>query len=496
MTFLRKAIHCCLFTAAASAGSVAFSQYNGAIDPPEHLAAGYHAMSEEQSREWLGILAGPVFEGRGTGQLGYVRAAHWVAGKVAEFGLEPKGEAGTYFQFLPVTRQTIDATQSEIAGPSDLKIPGSEFGLDRFINQAEIAGKLSFVKLIGNAPKLEENLRDKIVICVTDEQNAGRASFMLGRQRPAAFLRVVETTPTSAPQLRRPKSNPTGTSGTITKQAAAKIAEASGLAPEWLNISADDATSLSATEADITLKLRIRDEPVAVPNVLAWIPGSDPDLRHEYVVIGAHLDHLGNQGGIMYPGADDNGSGSTAILNIAKAMSQNPIKPKRSVLFTWFAAEEVGLVGSAYYCDNPLLPFEDMVCMLNIDMVGRNEEKPQEPASENEDSLHLVGSKKGDLALHDAIEKANAHVNLAFEYDEEGVFGRSDQANYYKRGVSVAFLFGGFHPDYHQPTDKPERINYKKLVSAARLFYLAAHFAADHGRFVMPKDEKQAEKTE
>ncbi len=96
----------------------------------------------------------------------------------------------------------------------------------------------------------------------------------------------------------------------------------------------------------------------------------------------------------MYPGADDNGSGSTAILNIAKAMSQNPIKPKRSVLFTWFAAEEVGLVGSAYYCDNPLLPFEDMVCMLNIDMVGRNEEKPQEPASENEDSLHLVGSKK------------------------------------------------------------------------------------------------------
>ncbi len=230
MTFLRKAIHCCLFTAAASAGPVAFSQYNGAIDPPEHLAAGYHAMSEEQSREWLGILAGPVFEGRGTGQLGYVRAAHWVAGKVAEFGLEPKGEAGTYFQFLPVTRQTIDATQSEIAGPGDLKIPGSEFGLDRFINQAEIAGKLSFVKLIGNAPKLEENLRDKIVICVTDEQNAGRASFMLGRQRPAAFLRVVETTPTSAPQLRRPKSNPTGTSGTITKQAAAKIAEASGLA--------------------------------------------------------------------------------------------------------------------------------------------------------------------------------------------------------------------------------------------------------------------------
>lgn len=496
MIFLRKALRCCLFSVSATTASISFSQYNGAVDPPEHLATGYQAMTEEQSREWLGILAGPVFEGRGTGQLGYVRAAHWVAGKVAEFGLEPKGEAGTYFQFLPVTKQTIDATQSEIAGTNDLKIPGSDFGLDRFINQAEIAGKLSFVKLVGNSPRIEENLRDRIVICVADAQNAGRASFMLARQRPAAVLRVVEEQPTSSPQLRRPKSNPTGTSGTITKQAAQRIAEAAGVAAEWLTASAEDTPGINATELDLTLKLRIRDEPVAVPNVLAWIPGSDPELRHEYIVIGAHLDHLGYQGGIMYPGADDNGSGSTAILNIAKAMSENPVKPKRSVLFTWFAAEEVGLVGSAYYCDNPLLPFDDMVCMLNIDMVGRNEEKPQEPATENEDSLHLVGSKKGDLALHDVIEKANSHVNLAFEYDEEGVFGRSDQANYYKNGISVAFLFGGFHPDYHQPSDKPEKINYKKLVSAARLFYLAAHFAADHGRFVMPKEEKPTEKTE
>jgi hypothetical protein len=496
MIFLSKAIRSSLFAAVATTASVSFSQYNGAVEPPEHLATGFQAVSEEQSREWLGILAGPVFEGRGTGQLGYVRAAHWVAGKVAEFGLEPKGEAGTYFQFLPVTRQTIDPDQSQIMGGEGLSIPGAEFGLDRFLNQAEIAGKLAFVKLVGNSPRVEENLRDKVVICVADEQNAGRASFLLARQRPAVVLRVVDSTPSSSPQLRRPRSNPTGTTGTITMQAAQAIAEAGGVSTDWLSVSADDKTGSTATDFDLSITLRIRDEPVAVPNVLAWIPGSDPDLRHEYIVIGAHLDHLGYQGGIMYPGADDNGSGSTAILNIAKAMAANPVKPKRSILFTWFAAEEVGLVGSAYYCDNPLLPFEDMVCMLNIDMVGRNEEKPNEPASENEDTLHLVGSKKGDLALHDIIERANQYINLVFEFDEEGVFGRSDQANYYKKGVSVAFLFGGFHPDYHQPSDKPEKINYKKLVSAARLFYIAAHLAADHGRFLMPSSEKQTEKTE
>lgn len=163
----------------------------------------------------------------------------------------------------------------------------------------------------------------------------------------------------------------------------------------------------------------------------------------------------------------------------------------------WFAAEEMGLVGSAYYVDHPLLPLDKMICMLNVDMVGRNEEKPNEPASENEGSIHLIGSEQGDKELHATILKANQYVNFTFEYDEEGVFGRSDQANFFKKGTSVAFLFGGFHPDYHKPTDQVSKINFHKIASAAKLYYMTAHLAADHGFFKLPsKEAKNEEKKE
>jgi Zn-dependent M28 family amino/carboxypeptidase len=183
--------------------------------------------------------------------------------------------------------------------------------------------------------------------------------------------------------------------------AATLIANATGGSSDWLSIAEGGKTEVHTSDTELKLQYRIREEPLAVPNVLAWQPGSDPALRDEYIVLGAHLDHLGLQGGEMFPGADDNGSGSTALLNIAKAISANPVKPKRSVLFMWFAAEEIGLVGSAHYVDNPILPLDKMICMLNIDMVGRNEEKGNETAAENETSLHLIGSKKGDVSLHD-----------------------------------------------------------------------------------------------
>ncbi len=134
-----------------------------------------------------------------------------------------------------------------------------------------------------------------------------------------------------------------------------------------------------------------------------------------------------------------------------------------------------------------------MICMLNVDMVGRNEEKQGEAASDNEETIHLIGSKQGDLSLHDVILEANKYVNFTFEYDEEGVFGRSDQANFFKKGTSVAFLFGGFHPDYHRPSDQVSKINFHKIASAAKLYYMTAHKAAEHGAFIPPKKEKKSE---
>ena len=112
-----------------------------------------------------------------------------------------------------------------------------------------------------------------------------------------------------------------------------------------------------------------------------------------------------------------------------------------------------------------------MTCMFNIDMVGRNEETKDETSAENEGAIHLVGSLKGETDLHSLVLEANKHVGFRFELDEEKVWNRSDQVNFYRKGVPVAFLFGGFHPDYHKPSDKVGEINFKKLTSAAKLYY-------------------------
>ena len=185
----------------------------------------------------------------------------------------------------------------------------------------------------------------------------------------------------------------------------------------------------------------------------------------------------------MFPGADDNASGSTAILQIAKALHENPVRPKRSVLYLAFAAEEIGLVGSKYYCDHPLKPLDKCVCMLNIDMIGRNEETPEEKATENESSIHLVGTKVQSDELHEAVLEANKYVGFDFEYDEDRVNGRSDQASFAAKGIPVTFLFGGFNPYYHQPSDKLDGINYSKIANAARLDYICIFLAAEHGHY-------------
>lgn len=482
---------CLTLAALLVCATPAFAQFDGAEPPPESLKVGFDTITADQANTWLSLLAGPKFEGRGTGQVGFTKAATWVAGKAAEFGLEPAGEGNTYFQFLPMTQMSVDADQSKLTGPGGLEIPvAGNMGFDRFTETPEIAGKVVFLTLKGEAPQLGEDieLRDKVVIYTADEAAARRASFMLGRQGPVAALQVTEDVPTNAPQLSRGGGRrgrgAASTGGKITKDAALKIVKAVGGEADWLDLSkTTEMVAAHPVDAEVKLEIRLREESAAAPNVVAWLPGSDPKVRDEFIVIGAHLDHLGMRGETMYPGADDNGSGSTAVLSIARAMCENPIKPKRSVLFMWFTGEEMGLLGSAHFTNNPTLPLEKMCCMFNIDMVGRDEEQQGETAEENRNTMHLIGSKRGDPALHEAIMEANKYVNFVFEYDQEDVFGRSDQANFYRKGSSVAFLFGGFHPDYHQPTDQPTKINYNKISSAARLYYVAIHLAAEHGKF-------------
>lgn len=467
----------------------AYGQFSPDVAPPaESLKAGFDSITSEQAKEWLGVLAGPEFEGRGTGQVGYTKAAHWVAGKLAEFGLEPIGTDGTYFQMLPMQRRKLILKECWLSGPEGLKIEAlGNLGFERFTDSQESTGEVVFVNFSDPSKRLpaELSLREKIVIYVSSP-DVKSAPVQLARKRPLAAIRVIEGEPNSISQLVRNRGRRnTSISGTITLSAAEKLAQSLGLEKSVVaNKQAPQDTIVKATAKDVSLRLRYREESAAVPNVVGWLEGSDPKLKNEYVVIGSHLDHLGIRGGQVYPGADDNGSGSTAVLSIARAMAMNPVKPKRSVLFIWFAAEEIGLIGSKHYCDNPTKPVEDMICMFNIDMVGRNEETKDETSEENEGHIHLVGSRKGDTDLHELIFKANKSIGFEFEFDEEKrVFSRSDQINFFRLGVPVAFLFGGFHPDYHQPSDQHAKINFNKITAAAKLYYLAIYLASEHGRF-------------
>ena len=470
------------------------AQFGDVIPPPEKLQVGFDSITEKQAQQWLEILAGPGFEGRGTGQVGYAKAAHWISGKLAEFGLEPVGDNGTYFQMLPMKRRLPVMSECfiELSNGTRLEALGN-LGLERYTDRQETSGKLVFMKVGSEADfPAGLQLRDKLVFYSASPEATRGVQFQLARKRPLAAIRVIDTTPRSITQLIREggRRRSTSVSGTITREAAKQLAAAAGLDKEWFDIPTQT-IDIEEAETSVLLGLRFREEQAAVPNVVAWLEGSDPDLKNEYVVLGSHLDHLGVRGGIVHPGADDNGSGSTAVLSVARAFATNPQRPKRSVLFMWFAAEEIGLVGSKHYTDHPTLPLEGMTCMFNMDMVGRNEETENETAEENEGAIHLVGSKRGNTRLHDLILQANQHVGFRFEMDEERVWNRSDQVNFYNKGVPVAFLFGGFHPDYHQPSDQVEKINFHKIASAARLYYLSVYNAANYGRFnMMPEKDR------
>ena len=291
------------------------AQFNGSIEPPVEFKLGYDSIVDERAQEWLSILAGPGFEGRGSGQIGYTKAAHWVAGKNAEFGLEPMGDGGTYFQMLPMSRLYVEPTQSKLTGPNDLSIVFEKaIGLERFTNVPEVSGGVAFVRLAGEAPKLDEavSLQDKVVFYTADEKAQGRAPRLLAGQRPLATFRIVEAEPKSGSQLQREggRQRAASLSGTISTVAATTIIRSLKGDLSWIqqinNEKAEsDKAEVHFAEGNVKLELRYREEPAAVPNVLAWQPGSDPDLRNEYIVIGAHLDHLGLQNGTLYPGADD-----------------------------------------------------------------------------------------------------------------------------------------------------------------------------------------------
>jgi len=237
-------------------------------------------------------------------------------------------------------------------------------------------------------------------------------------------------------------------------------------------------------------------------NVVGLVEGRDPALKSTYVLFGAHLDHvgyrtsaaaLGGRGGaaatatsgppdLIFNGADDDGSGSTGMLGIAKAFAQGP-KPKRSVIFVWHTGEEGGLQGSRFMADFPTVPLDAVQAQFNIDMIGRNRDNNPSEAS----TVYVIGADRISTDLHNVVVEANLAtaepLALNYEYndprDPNSFYTRSDHYSYASKGIPVAFFFTGTHPDYHGADDEVDKIIFPKLQRVAQMVYEAGFMVAE-----------------
>ena len=224
------------------------------------------------------------------------------------------------------------------------------------------------------------------------------------------------------------------------------------------------------------LKTRRGDLPES-ENILAFIEGTEKP--EEIIVVSAHYDHVGTKDGVVYNGADDDGSGTVAVMEIAEAFQEAKKAgkgPKRSILFLHVTGEEHGLLGSKYYSDNPVFDMKNTVVDLNIDMIGRSDKE-----NEGKDYVYVIGSEMLSSQLkviNEAANKITHNLELNYKYDDpndtQRLYYRSDHYNFAKHGVPVAFFFDGIHADYHQPTDDPEKIDYPLLQKRVQLVFATA----------------------
>ncbi len=237
----------------------------------------------------------------------------------------------------------------------------------------------------------------------------------------------------------------------------------------------------------LTISVKLKSESVPTQNVVGIFEGSDPVLKNEYVALGAHYDHVGLatplNGDTVYNGADDDGSGTTALLAMAEALGKASTRPRRSVLFVWHAGEEKGLWGSRYFTMFPTVPLENIVTQINLDMIGRSKkEADTNPRNRNlsgPDQVYVIGSRMMSTELGELTETVNKqYLNLTYDYryddpaDPNRFFFRSDHVNYARKGIPIVFFFDGEHEDYHGRGDSADKIDYQKMEKITRTIYL------------------------
>ena len=456
----------------------------------------------EDLENHLMVLASDAFEGRETGERGAEKAAAYIASHFNSIGIAPY-DGATYYQPVRLIRSQITGGQAAVNGNALAFLDDFLFypGL-----KVSVLEDVSMVAVSGAEGVASTDVKGKaVVVAGTDKLNDVRESA--NANGAAAVIVVSEDIGTLRSRmkpwlmrksLRLDRDEPREREGTriptfmVDAAATAAWWSASDV-KSWKKWSkklakgkAPDAVDL--VDATWNFSLDRTEEAIIGQNVLGYIPGSDSLLREELIVITAHYDHVGIIDGEIHNGADDDGSGTVSVLELAQAF-QEAVKagegPKRSVLLMTVVGEEKGLLGSEWYADHPIWPLEQTVANLNIDMIGRVDE-----AHPDDDRyVYLIGSDKLSSELHEISENANsAYTNLALDYtfnapdDPNRFYYRSDHYNFAKNNIPVIFYFSGVHEDYHQPGDDPEKIHYDKTAEIGQLVFHTAWQLANQAK--------------
>jgi hypothetical protein len=470
-------------------------------------------ITREGLREFLTILASDALEGRETGKRGQKMAAAFIKAHFEDLGLAGPVN-GDYYQ--PVTLYT--------------SVPGNIYiksGNRQYANFQEIVyygssnsgGEVSLPLIFGGNGSKEHldqvAVEGKAVLIALKKDDNFRAPVAAARERKAAMILLYHEDESAFTQLAGQFKNflsggmlslkkPEGKSGNaglffVSKSVAANL------------LNTTDEKLVKAANEDIKKKGIAKIKPGTLvyhtamdvkvlksDNVLGYLEGSDK--KDELIVVTAHYDHIGKknsgEGDLINNGADDDGSGTVAVMEMAKAFvkaKQEGKGPRRSILFMTVTGEEKGLLGSDFYTQNPVFPLQNTVVNLNIDMVGRSDPQHKDSAP----YVYVIGSDKLSTELHSISESVNKlHHNLIFDYTyndqnhPDRLYYRSDHWNFAKNNIPIIFYFDGIHEDYHKPSDEVDKIDFELLLKRAQtVFYTAWEIANREGR-IKPDEAK------
>ena len=450
----------------------------------------------------ISVIADDSMGGRNTPSPGLESTARYLASNYQAWGLAPIGENGTYFQRYSLARLRPQSPTSTILITHDGVT--DHYALDKW---ATVSGPMTGEPVSGSARIISGTvtaadiapmtLTGRVVFFVQNPARAIDNAQVLGalRQKAPAFVLVLQNTDPTAFRTNvenvlrnggRPVLVGMPNTGVLLITAHDSLLAGMQNKPDFAAMRRSGTPVVMDLPPEIVITAIAKDEvvsSVSAPNVVAMMAGSDPDLKHEYVVFSGHMDHVGTAGdGVggctakgadkICNGADDDGSGTTGLLSLAEAVARLKGRTKRSIVILNVSGEEKGLLGSAYFAAHSTVPIDKIVADINMDMIGRN----------NPDSIVVIGKEHSDMG--ETLARVNAvhpelHLVAADDiWPQEGFYGRSDHFNFAKKGVPILFFFNGTHPQYHQADDEVKLIDTSKLARVATLgFYLGVEIA-------------------